>query len=132
MKRALLAVAMAAGTAFAVQAQQAIRVDAALPAYQKVSGISGNLNSVGSDTMNNMMTLWAETFRKSYPNVKIQVEGKGSVDGAAGADLRDRAVRPDVASDARHRDRSVRAEVRVQANRAAHVARRARRLRPQG
>jgi phosphate transport system substrate-binding protein len=78
MKRALLAVAMAAGTAFAIQAQQAIRVDAALPAYQKVSGISGNLNSVGSDTMNNMMTLWAETFRKSYANVKIQVEGKGS------------------------------------------------------
>ena len=28
--------------------------------------------------MNNMMTLWAETFRKFYPNVKIQVEGKGS------------------------------------------------------
>jgi phosphate transport system substrate-binding protein len=24
------------------------------------------------------MTLWAETFRRSYPNVKIQVEGKGS------------------------------------------------------
>ena len=49
-----------------------------LPAYQKVSGVSGSLNSVGSDTMNNMMTLWAETFRKIYPNVKIQVEGKGS------------------------------------------------------
>jgi phosphate transport system substrate-binding protein len=28
--------------------------------------------------MNNMMTLWAETFRKFYPSVKIQVEGKGS------------------------------------------------------
>ena len=40
--------------------------------------MSGSLNSVGSDTMNNMMTLWAETFRKFYPNVKIQVEGKGS------------------------------------------------------
>jgi phosphate transport system substrate-binding protein len=40
--------------------------------------VSGSLNSVGSDTMNNMMTLWAETFRKFYPNVKIQVEGKGS------------------------------------------------------
>jgi phosphate transport system substrate-binding protein len=57
---------------------QAVQVDPALPGYQKVSGVSGSLNSVGSDTMNNMMTLWAETFRKFYPNVKIQVEGKGS------------------------------------------------------
>ena len=57
---------------------QALKVDAGLPAYQRVSGVSGSLNSVGSDTMNNMMTLWAETFRKFYPNVKIQVEGKGS------------------------------------------------------
>lgn len=60
-----------------VQAQQ-IRVDPALPSYEKVSGISGNLNSVGSDTMNNLMTLWAEAFTKMYPNVKVQVEGKGS------------------------------------------------------
>ena len=57
---------------------QALKVDAALPSYSRVSGVSGSLNSVGSDTMNNMMTLWAETFRKFYPNIKIQVEGKGS------------------------------------------------------
>ena len=57
---------------------QALRVDPALPAYSRVSGVSGNLNSVGSDTMNNMMTLWAEAFRRAYPNVKVQVEGKGS------------------------------------------------------
>ena len=77
MKRSLLAASLAAAAAAGLHAQ-AVRVDAALPAYQRVSGISGNLNSVGSDTMNNMMTLWAETFRKSYPNVKVQVEGKGS------------------------------------------------------
>ncbi len=46
--------------------------------YQRVSGISGNVNSIGSDTLNNLMTLWAEGFRKEYPNVKIQIEGKGS------------------------------------------------------
>lgn len=46
--------------------------------YARVSGISGNLNSIGSDTLNNLMTLWAEGFRKQYPNVKIQIEGKGS------------------------------------------------------
>jgi phosphate transport system substrate-binding protein len=57
---------------------QAVKVDPALTSYQKVSGVSGNINSVGSDTMNNLMTLWAEGFLKMYPNVKVQVEGKGS------------------------------------------------------
>ena len=49
-----------------------------LPSYKKVSGVSGTLNSVGSDTLNNMMALWAESFQALYPNVKIQIEGKGS------------------------------------------------------
>lgn len=49
-----------------------------LPSYRKASGVSGNLNSVGSDTLNNLMTLWAEAFRAQYPGVNIGVEGKGS------------------------------------------------------
>lgn len=53
-------------------------LDPNLPSYQKVSGVSGNLNSIGSDTLNNLMTFWAEGFQKIYPNVKIQIEGKGS------------------------------------------------------
>jgi len=53
-------------------------LDVKLPAYKTVPGISGNLNSVGSDTLNNLMTLWAEGFRKMYPGVRIQIEGKGS------------------------------------------------------
>jgi phosphate transport system substrate-binding protein len=56
----------------------AVRVDPAISPYQPTSGISGNLSSVGSDTMNNLMTLWGETFSRYYPNVKLQVEGKGS------------------------------------------------------
>ncbi len=59
-------------------AEDALKVDPAIPAYAKTSGVSGTLNSIGSDTMNNLMTLWAEGFGKFYPNVKIQVEGKGS------------------------------------------------------
>jgi phosphate transport system substrate-binding protein len=76
MKRFVMVAALVAlgGPALAQQ----IQVDPALPAYQKTSGVSGNINSVGSDTMNNMMTLWAEAFLKMYPNVKVQVEGKGS------------------------------------------------------
>jgi phosphate transport system substrate-binding protein len=77
MKQILAAgAAILAATVF-VHAQ-AVQVDSALPSYQRTSGVSGSLNSVGSDTMNNMMTLWAETFRKFYPSVKLQVEGKGS------------------------------------------------------
>lgn len=54
------------------------QVDANLPAYQTVSGLSGKLNSIGSDTLNNLMTYWAESFQKLYPNVQVQIEGKGS------------------------------------------------------
>ncbi len=78
MKRIALAVAALALAAGAVYAQQQLTVESGVPAYQKSSGVSGNVNSVGSDTMNNMMTLWAEAFIKMYPNVKVQVEGKGS------------------------------------------------------
>jgi phosphate transport system substrate-binding protein len=76
MKRAL-AFSVAALVA-PVALAQPMSVDSAIAAYQKASGVSGNINSVGSDTMNNMMTLWAEAFIKMYPNVKVQVEGKGS------------------------------------------------------
>jgi len=77
MKRTIVAV-LAVAAATVVVGAQAVKVDSALPAYQKTSGVSGNLNSIGSDTMNNMMTFWAETFRRMYPNVKVQIEGKGS------------------------------------------------------
>jgi phosphate transport system substrate-binding protein len=53
-------------------------VDSKLPSYKPVSGVSGNMKSIGSDTLNNLMTLWSEGFNKAYPNVKIEIEGKGS------------------------------------------------------
>ena len=59
-------------------ADEATKVDPEIAPYQKVSGISGNINSIGSDTMNNLMTLWCEGFNKFYPNVRCQIEGKGS------------------------------------------------------
>jgi phosphate transport system substrate-binding protein len=78
MKRALVVAAAMAGAAAGLTAAQVVKVDPGVPAYQKVSGVSGNVTSIGSDSMNNLMTLWAETFRKYYQNVKVQVEGKGS------------------------------------------------------
>lgn len=54
------------------------QVDPALPVYEPVAGVSGNLSSIGSDSLNNLMTLWAEEFAKFYPNVNIQIQGAGS------------------------------------------------------
>jgi phosphate transport system substrate-binding protein len=53
-------------------------VDAGLPSYASTSGVAGNLSAVGSDTLNNLMTLWSEAFRTRYPSVQVQIEGKGS------------------------------------------------------
>lgn len=46
--------------------------------YVKTQGVSGNLSSVGSDTLANMMTFWAEEFKRNYPNVNIQIQAAGS------------------------------------------------------
>lgn len=56
----------------------AFALDEKLPEYKKVSGISGNVSSVGSDTLANMMTFWAEDFKRTYPNVNVQIQAAGS------------------------------------------------------
>lgn len=57
---------------------QTVQVDKRLPSYKPAQGVSGTVKSVGSDTLNNLMTLWAEEFKKNYPNAQIEIEGKGS------------------------------------------------------
>jgi len=54
------------------------QVDPALADYTRASGVSGNLSSVGSDTLANLMTLWAEEYKREYPNVNIQIQAAGS------------------------------------------------------
>jgi phosphate transport system substrate-binding protein len=54
------------------------KVDSGLADYSRASGVSGNLSSVGSDTLANLMTLWAEEFKRNYPNVNIQIQAAGS------------------------------------------------------
>jgi phosphate transport system substrate-binding protein len=76
MKRAALFAASLSLTAAA--ASLAVSVDPSLPAYKPVSGVSGSLKSIGSDSLNNLMTLWSEGFRSQYPSVSIEIEGKGS------------------------------------------------------
>jgi phosphate transport system substrate-binding protein len=77
LKKTILATFATLCIATAAQAEK-VQVDAKLPSYKATSGVSGNLSSIGSDTLNNLMTYWAEGFKKKYPNVNIQIEGKGS------------------------------------------------------
>jgi phosphate transport system substrate-binding protein len=62
-----------AGTAYT-----STKVDSKLPTYSKSKGVSGNISSVGSDTLANLMTLWGEEFKRLYPNVNIQIQAAGS------------------------------------------------------
>ncbi|WP_142850051.1 PstS family phosphate ABC transporter substrate-binding protein [Telmatospirillum sp. J64-1] len=77
MLKKTLAAALLASVSLGAVAQAA-SIDPALPDYQPVSGVSGNLKSIGSDSLNNLMALWAEGYSAVYPNVKIEIEGKGS------------------------------------------------------
>src|SRR5262245_12414912 len=76
--RAICASVTAGLLVAAVHVTAQVKVDPGLAPYKAVAGVSGNINSIGSDSLNNVMTLWAETFGKFYPNAKVQIEGKGS------------------------------------------------------
>ncbi len=79
-KRMVVAAAMGAAVLVSgiAVARGQVQLDPGLQPYKTVSGVSGNLSSVGSDTLNNLMTHWAESFSRFYPNAKVQIEGKGS------------------------------------------------------
>ncbi|HEX2485232.1 MAG TPA: PstS family phosphate ABC transporter substrate-binding protein [Myxococcota bacterium] len=62
----------------AAPAAAQVGVDPAFKPYASVSGVSGSLKSIGSDSLNNLMTLWSEGYRAKYPSVKVEIEGKGS------------------------------------------------------
>ena len=77
LKKSILTAALITATVAAAHAAPT-RVDAKIAKYKSTAGVAGNLSSIGSDTLNNLMTYWAEGFKKKYPNVNIQIEGKGS------------------------------------------------------
>jgi phosphate transport system substrate-binding protein len=83
-----------------------LKVDPELPTYKPVQGVAGSMKSVGSDTMNNLMTLWSEGFIKFYPNVQVEIEGKGSstappalIEGTATFGPMSRELKPSEADD---------------------------------
>jgi phosphate transport system substrate-binding protein len=73
----VLASVLCVGLVFAAAAF-ALEVDPAIKSYEKVSGVEGNIKVIGSDTLNNLMALWSEGFKGSYPSVKFAIEAKGS------------------------------------------------------
>lgn len=77
MKLNILVTALGLTAALATT-QALASTDNGLADYEKVSGVSGNLSSVGSDTLANMATLWGEAFTRYYPNVNIQIQAAGS------------------------------------------------------
>src|SRR5262245_31185325 len=78
-KRSVWALAAAiVGLCLAWPVSAQVKVDEKLPDYKRTEGVSGTIKSVGSDTMNNLMTLWGEGFNKFYPSAQIEIEGKGS------------------------------------------------------
>lgn len=101
-KRTLRLAALALGALVAGPVlAQAVKLDAGIKPYAKTSGVAGSLSSVGSDTLNNLMALWTEGFKSQYPNVKAQVEGKGSstappalISGTAQLGPMSRAMKP--------------------------------------
>jgi len=77
VKLLALAAALAANIAL-VTVAAAVDLDPALPAYKPVSGLSGTIKSIGSDTLSTQMKQWADGFRGLYPNVTIEIDSKGS------------------------------------------------------
>ena len=72
-------VALIGAVSFGLPSARSQDVDPALKPYQKAAGeVAGSLKCVGSDTMNNLVALWAEGFKKVYPSVREGIEGKGS------------------------------------------------------
>ncbi len=54
------------------------KVDPDLTQYTRIRGVSGSISSTGSDSLANLMSLWAEQFTRYYPAVTIQVKASGS------------------------------------------------------
>jgi len=77
-KHTLVAGLLSVALGFSGSLMADAKLDAGIPDYNRVSGVSGNLSSVGSDTLANLMTLWAEEYKREYPNVNIQIQAAGS------------------------------------------------------
>lgn len=58
-----------------------VKIDPKIPPYEPKQTVTGDLRTAGSDTLSNVVGLWAQQFNKAHPGVRIQVEAKGSSTG---------------------------------------------------
>ena len=56
----------------------AVNAVASETGYERKPGVAGNITSVGSDTLANLMTLWSQEFKTLYPDVTFQIQASGS------------------------------------------------------
>lgn len=63
---------------WAATAQAQVALDPNLPVYRPVSSLKGDLKLVGSNTMSHVASVWADSFRQFYPEVKITIDINGS------------------------------------------------------
>lgn len=96
-----------------VYADNVVTLDPGLKAYVKVSGVSGNVNSIGSDTLNNLMTLWARRISQTISQRQNSDRRQGFEHRSTGIDRRHGAVWADVPLDEKYRDRCLRKETQI-------------------
>ena len=131
-RRLLIAAALVGLVLAARSAMAQSGVPAAVKPYEQVSGISGNLNSIGSDTLNNLMTYWAEAFAQDLSQREAPGRGQGLGHGPARPDAGHRPAWAHVAEDEDRRGRRLRGEARFQADADRRGPGLPGRLRPQG
>lgn len=76
--KSCLTIVPALALMLAPQLSAQVKLDNKIPDYKPAGGVSGNIKSIGSDTMNNLAALWGEGFHKQYPNCQVEIDGKGS------------------------------------------------------
>jgi phosphate transport system substrate-binding protein len=76
--RATLKLGAVALAANVVGLSAALALDQSLPAYRAVTGISGQIRTVGSDTLGHEVAQWAEAFKGFYSDVKFEIQASGS------------------------------------------------------
>gem|GEM_PF-3370757 len=108
-----------------------VRLDPELPPYRAVGGVSGALTSVGSGTLDNLMTLWGD-LPEGLPEHASPDRGRGLVHGPAGPHRGHGPARAHVARHEGQRGGPVREALRLQAHAAPRRRRRPGRVRSPG
>tara|TARA_R110000751_G_scaffold307830_1_gene432470 strand:+ start:67636 stop:68607 length:972 start_codon:yes stop_codon:yes gene_type:complete len=65
-------------TVFGLSAHSALAIDSKITKYQSKSTFKGELHSIGSDTLANLMAFWTDEFKTIYPEITVTLHSEGS------------------------------------------------------